>query len=211
MTPTTAKDRITVDWEKDRGAEARNMANNTQPGQSSEEQRQAWLTEYQVCQQHNDAIGSQAWVSTTIFLTINVALLGGLVYALMRDLGSSSLELRLIILISFIALSVGIILILKKWVNWLKRMRFTASINYERMGQIERFLGMRKHTMCYELDEEYRQLKTSAARKEFDKRNEPFKYFKASGFDGLMFIAKTLMGLWSLSILVLLIALIISP
>jgi hypothetical protein len=204
-------DRITVYWEKDRGGKTRNMANGTQPGQSPE-QRQAWLTEYQVCQQHVDSIGSQIWVSTTIFLTINVALLGGLVYTLMRNLGSSSLELRLIILISFIALSIGIILILNKWVNWLERMRFRTAINFEREYELEALLGMRRHTMCRERDEEYDALKASGSAKikEFQERNKHFKYFRASGFDGLMFIAKTLMGLWSLSILVLLTVLIIS-
>jgi hypothetical protein len=192
------------------------MSNSPQPERIPDEQRRAWLTEYQVCQQHNDAIGSQAWVSTTIFLTINVALLSGLFYTLITRiilenpcLLNVSLSLRVLTLVGFTALSIGIIVILKKWVNWLKRMRFTVSINYERMGQIEQFLGMRKHTMCYELDEEYRQFKTSAARREFEKRNERFKYFNASGFNGLIYIAITLMGLWSFSILVLLFALVI--
>ncbi len=196
------------------------MVNSTQPEQIQERQRQAWLTEYQACQQHNDSIGSQVWVSTTIFLTINVTLLGGLFYTLITrivlenpELGSISLPIRVMTLIGLTALSSGIIWILGKWVNWLKRMRFRTSINFERMGEIEPFLGMRKHTMCRELDQEYDLLKTSdsAEIKEFQKRNKHFKYFRAGGFDGLIYIAKILMGIWVFTTLVSWTVIIILP
>jgi hypothetical protein len=48
------------------------------------ERREILLKEYEVCQQHNDSIGSQAWVATTIFLTINVTLLGGILYTIIN-------------------------------------------------------------------------------------------------------------------------------
>lgn len=220
LTPTIAGDRITVYWEKDKGGEARKMANNTQPGQSPEEQRQAWLTEYEVCQKHNDTIGSQVWVSTTIFLTVNVTLLGGLFYTTITrilfenpDLGSISLPIR-IALIFLTTLSIGMILILGKWVDWLKRMRFRTSVNYERMYVIEPFLGMRRHTMCRELDDEYKSLNKSdsakAKIKEFEKRNENLKYFKASGFNGLIHISSVIRVIWGVASLGLLIVLIAS-
>lgn len=194
------------------------MATNTRPGQIPAWQRQAWLTEYQVCQQHNDHIGHEVWLSTTIFLTINVTLLGGLFYTIITRIVLDNPDLRSIsspIQITFIVLTAigfGMVLILGKWVDWLKRMRFRAAINFARMGEIEPFLGMRKATMCRELDRQYDRLKTSdsVTREWFQLRAKHFKHFRASGFDGLMYIANLLIVVWFLSTLVLWAVLIVS-
>ena len=166
------------------------------------------MREYETCQSHNDHIGSQVWVSTTIFLTINVTLLGGLFYTLITkivlengSLGGANTIALLATLIGVTALGIGIILVLKKWINWLKRMRFRTSVNFERMKQIEHILGMRRHLMCRLIDENLPK-KPSDIRKKFLKNNK-FKYFPASGFDGLIYIAKILIGVWLFSLLVL--------
>jgi hypothetical protein len=190
------------------------MANRTRPEQIPAWQQQAWLTEYQVCQQHNDSVGSEVWVSTTIFLTINVTLLGGLFYSFMTrivlenpDLESISLALRIITLVGFTALSLGILWILKKWVNWLKRMRFRVAMNFERMREIEQSLGMRKQTMSRELDLVYDRLNTydytarKALRKAFKERNKRLPFFRAGAYSGLIYIAKIVMVLWCVFIL----------
>jgi hypothetical protein len=177
-------------------------------------QRQAWLTEYQNCQQHINSIGSQVWVSTTIFLTINVTLLGGLFYTLIAKvvLGNGSLIranviVIYLVLIGITVVGVGIIWILRKWINWLKRMRFRTGINFERMGEIEHMLGMRMHTMCRRFDLDYKDYKENKMsednKKDFVQKSKEFKYFPASGFDGLICIAKILIGVWSFSLLVL--------
>jgi len=105
-------------------------------------------------------------------------------------------------------------LILGKWVDWLKRMRFRTAINYERMYAIEPSLGIRRHTMCKELDEEYKRLSKSdsakAKIKEFEKRKEDLKYFKASGFDGLIYIGTVIRVIWGVASSVSLIILIVS-
>jgi competence transcription factor ComK len=101
-------------------------------------------------------------------------------------------------------LSLGIIWILMKWVDWLKRMRFRTSVNFERMTEIEQHLGMSRHTMCHELDQKNRiknQL-DQATREELERKNELFKYSKASGFDGLILIARILQVIWLSSLAV---------
>lgn len=187
--------------------------------QQEEWQRKALLTEYQVCQQQIESIGSQVWVSTTIFLTINVTLLGGLFSTLITrnifsntDLRRISLSIPILLLVGVTVLIIGIIWILRKWIGWLKRMRFTTSINYEREGEIEQLLGMNRHTMIRKLDLEYesiQELKLDCAsrrklKEKFKKENKDYKYFKASGFDGLISIAIILMVVWGFSTLILL-------
>jgi hypothetical protein len=210
LTLTTEGNRITAYWEKGKGGEVRKMANSAHHEEIPNWQRQAWLTEYQACQQHTNSVGSEVWVSTTIFLTINVSLLGGLFYSFMTrivlenpDLESISLALRIITSIGFTALGLGILWILKKWVNWLKRMRFRVAVNFERMREIEKSLGMRKQTMARELDLEYDGLKTSdsTAREAFEKRVKHLPFFRAGAYDGLIYIAKIVMGLWCVFIL----------
>jgi len=167
------------------------------------------LKEYEICQQHNDSIGSQVWVSTTIFLSINVTLLGGVLYSLLR-MDAFSVE-NLIGSIQFpilvprglaTALGIGIIVILCFWKRWLKRMRFRTAINFERMGTIEDMLGMQKHKMCrrFDLDYKYKGKMSQDDKRYFERESSKFKYFPASGFDGLIWIARTLTVLWALSI-----------
>ena len=166
------------------------------------------LKEYETCQSHNNHIGSQVWVSTTIFLTINVTLLGGLFYTLITKivfrnsgLGEINLITLGLVLVGVTALGAGIIWILKKWIDWLKRMRCRTSVNFERIKQIERILGMRRHLMCRLIDEKFKKMSPNIQRKFL--KNNKFKYSPAGGFDGLICIAKILIGVWSFSLLVL--------
>ena len=194
------------------------MADSAHHEEIPDWQRQAWLTEYEVCQQHVNSAGSEVWVSTTIFLTINVSLLGGLFYSFLTrivldspDLKGVSAPLGLIASIGFTALGLGILWILKKWVNWLLRMRFKVAVDFERMRELEASLGMRRHRMGRELDIEHDDLKRppcaadKAAREErrkaFEMRVKPLSFFRAGGYDGLIHIAKIVMGLWCVFIL----------
>ena len=70
-----------------------------------QERTEILLREYETCLSHNNSIGSQVWVSTTIFLSINVALLGGVAYSLITS--GSLPNGRWLVL----ALGLGIILI----------------------------------------------------------------------------------------------------
>ena len=215
----------------------------------SASKRQILLTEYQVCQQHNDSIGSQVWVATTIFLSINVTLLGGLIYTLITkmvlehpDLTKICWIIPIIALIGVTILGIGIIWILRKWIDWLKRMRFRTAVNFERMHTIERLLGMCKHTISRRLDRTFKKAfenkkkwtpeqikifhrhtisrwlnrvfnkkKWTPEQKRIFKGKEGFwKYYREGGYDGLICIAKILMGVWSFSVLILWVVAIIS-
>jgi hypothetical protein len=204
---------MTVCWQNAKRGEVGRMTNSEHHEEIPDWQRQAWLTEYQTSQQHVNSAGSEVWVSTTIFLTINVSLLGGLFYSFMTrivldkpDLEGVSLALKIVTFVGFTALSSGVLWILKKWVNWLTRMRFKVAVDFERMRELEPSLGMRRQTMSREFDLEYDDLErrkcatSKTARKEakkaFEKRVEGLPFFRAGGYDGLIHIAKIVMGLW---------------
>ncbi|MFC1927357.1 hypothetical protein ACFLW7_02115 [Chloroflexota bacterium] len=231
LTPSIPGDRITAYWENGKRGEVRKMASSGHDEEILDSahheeipswQRQAWLTEYQVCQQHVNSAGSEVWVSTTIFLTINVTLLGGLFYSFMTrvvldkpDLEGISLALKVVTFIGFTALGVGILCILKQWVNWLERMKFKVAVDFERMRELEASLGMRRHTMGRELELEddalrksERDARSKEARKkareriqEFEERVKHLPFFRPGGYDRLIRIARIVMGLWCVFIL----------
>jgi hypothetical protein len=167
------------------------------------------LREYEACQRHNDSIGSQVWTSTTIFLSINVTLLGGLLYGLLTTDVFSIKNLDEIIQfqvlgprIAATVLGLGIIVILCRWSQWLRRMRFHTAANSERMGTIERRLRICKHTIVRKLDLAFKNKKnqTSEQKHNLKKKREFWEYAPVSGFKGLICIAYTIITLWVLSI-----------
>ena len=127
------------------------------------------------------------------------------------------MALKVVTFIGFTALGVGILWILKKWGNWLERMRFKVAVDFERMRELEPSLGMRRQTMSRELDLEYDGLKESErdarskeARKkarekiqgfEEEERVKHLSFFRTGGYDGLISIARIVMGLWCVFIL----------
>ena len=51
------------------------------------------LKEYEVCQQHINALGNQAWQASTIFLTVNVGILAFMFNREKHDMDSLLLTL----------------------------------------------------------------------------------------------------------------------
>ena len=178
-----------------------------------QERTEILLREYDICQQHNDHIGSQVWVSTTIFLSINVTLLGGILYGILTSDGLSKVYFGvtktkclppqiLIACLGITILGAGIIFILCNWQQWLKRMKFRTAANFERMKEIESMLGMRRHTIVRLFDKANEDKRTEQDKGDFENRLEDFKlkYYGASGFSGLIKMAWTLIALWILFI-----------
>jgi len=167
------------------------------------DKQEVLLREYEVCQQHNNSIGSQVWIATSVFMSVNVALFGSVVYSMI----SSSLLERNIKCLGLV-LGVGIIVILYCWKRWLNRMQFLTSINYERMREIEEALEMRKNKIAWSLDH-WGELREEE-KEEFKKLNERYprygwweflwkrfpKYAPPRGFEGLRSIVQILMVLW---------------
>ncbi len=169
------------------------------------------LKEYEACQTHNNSIGSQVWVSTTIFLSINITLLGWLLHSIitkdafgmsivtsMTDLGNIIEPNILGTKIATTAIGIGIICILRFWKRWLKRMRFQTTVNFDRMGTIERKLRICRHTISRRLDKTFKHEEhcTPEQKRRFEGKRKFWNYFPASGFDGLIRIASILIGLW---------------
>jgi hypothetical protein len=173
------------------------------------EREEILLKEYETCQSHINSIGSQVWVSTTIFLTINVTLLSGLLYSFITK-NVFSLEnineiVKLQILgprIAVTALGIGIIVVLHRWKQWMKRMKFHTAVNFDRMGTIERRLGMSRHTISRRLDKFFKNKKrwTPVQKKNSKGRRKFWEFSRESGFDGLNWIALIVIILWVLSI-----------
>jgi len=125
-------------------------------------QKQAWLTEYQVCQQDNSSTASNYWTMAGIFIGISSVLLAGIIYVILAgkvfqdlfqggitaDAQSQVLVLRIIVLV----LGTGTISIIVFLFFWLKRVNYLADRNYERMREIELELGMWKSWRVHSID-----------------------------------------------------------
>jgi len=106
------------------------------------------LREYEVCQQANDSIGRQVWLSTSVFLSTNVGLLGWIAYGITTRGAPHPDNIHWLVL----GLGLGIISIFIFWIHWLNRMQFLTRMNYERMREIEIDLGMWKNWFARALD-----------------------------------------------------------
>ena len=97
-------------------------------------EEQAWLVEYQACQSDNNALGNQAWISISILITVNLLLLGQVVYGIVLKSGSIT-ECAELLLVGFLGLAMIIIL----WIfyRWKKRVDFQVRLNNKRMRDIE--------------------------------------------------------------------------
>ncbi len=105
------------------------------------------LKEYETCQSNNNSLESQVWTSTTIFMSFNVTLLGGLMYAVLANRIHADTDMKQIIWALSLLMFFGIIAILFLWKEWLKRTRLMRYINNSRMRQIEEKLEMWKNRM----------------------------------------------------------------
>ncbi len=167
------------------------------------------LKEYEICQYYIDSIGSQVWSSTTIFLTVNVLLLTGIIYGTLtseilslvftsKDVACVPLPI-ILVLGGIIVVGGGIIAILCRWIPWLRRMRFLTGMNYERMNAIERALGMERHLLVRRFDEKYNAEPPAKPHKP-DTISRRYKYAPPRGFESLICIARTLIVLWAIFI-----------
>jgi hypothetical protein len=113
-------------------------------GELENQQRQALMTEYQVCQHDNNTSAQNYWLLSSIFIGGSSAVLGWLLYALLTrpDLDPT--------LISATGGAMIAILIFLK--GWAKRIQYLADRNYERMREIELELGMWKSWRIHSLD-----------------------------------------------------------
>ena len=121
-------------------------------------QRQAWLIEYQTCQQLISMHSSRFWVIVGIFLPINTALLGWMVSNFIAHLPKLNIiysaffsdNFTWLILISILSISVIVILIFL--ICWLKRINALISAICYRMQEIEPYFGMRANEIINCLD-----------------------------------------------------------
>ncbi|MFQ5997042.1 MAG: hypothetical protein ACE5KP_05400 [Dehalococcoidales bacterium] len=139
------------------------MVNDRRQREVPNWQRQAWLTEYQALQHDNSASGVSYWTLAGIFIGFSSALLGGLIYAVLRNTELLRTILQEVIptdvlpqvwALCLIAIVVGgvVIAILCFLRRWLRRVSFLQQINFERMRDIERELGMWKSWRVYGVD-----------------------------------------------------------
>lgn len=199
------------------------MTNGSQQ-QVTAEQRQAWLTEYQVCQEahHSHVVGY--WTLSGIFIGFTSVLLGGLILGILSNESLSSVILNpklpqtqsrefLIVglIVSLVSMAVLIILYFLK--RWLVRIDFLIFVNYLRMHEIELRVGMRQGVRIKGL-EHWESLKDEAAKLEVGEekmhklKEELNKIYRIIEQDGIKYerpshrwhhkkIFLTLFGLWS--------------
>ena len=127
-----------------------------------EPSEQALLTEYKACQHDVDSEGISYWTLTGIFIGFSSVLLGGLMYAIFTNnnlleiiLGvpdELASEKLLLLGITVSVLSISVIIILYSLRRWLRRVNFLQQINFERMHDIERELGMWKGWRVHGVD-----------------------------------------------------------
>jgi len=118
------------------------------------DRQEVLLKEYEICQQDNNSIGSQIWLSASVLMSANVALLAWFAYVIIKELPLPENTEGLVTVPEWLVtvLGIAIIAIFWSWNRWLNRMRFLKFINYERMREIESALGMRKNWRAYGLD-----------------------------------------------------------
>ncbi len=181
------------------------------------------LKEYEICQSHNNAIASQVWLSTSIFMSINLTLFGGLLYALLQSkilihgtIGNQNLTF---VMSLALLLAVAVVLILCSWRAWLQRTQHITRVNNIRMRQIEDAIQvdgtsvMQKNWLVRGLDLTYRNEKDrekipQRITDEIDKKltvDKKLKRVGQPGFDSLNLIVCAAIWLW-LSMIVLTVA-----
>jgi len=142
-------------------------------------------------------------------MTANVTLLVGIVYGILtsktlanaiaqKDTATTMPQI-IAAIVGIMLVGGGIIVILCRWISWLKRMRFITGLNYQRMTAIERALGMWRQRLVRYFDKRYDPELAATANKP-DRISKHYKYASARGFESTICIAKTLIVLWSIFI-----------
>jgi hypothetical protein len=120
--------------------------------QNEEPSEESLLKEYEACQSHNNSLGNQAWISISIIITVNILLLGQVIYNIMLKSFPITGYANLV-LVTLLGLVMIFILIIFKL--WDKRIDFLTWMNYDRMREIEMRLGMWKNWRVRGLDLKY--------------------------------------------------------
>ncbi|MBI2852104.1 MAG: hypothetical protein HYX84_03250 [Chloroflexi bacterium] len=130
--------------------------------QPTPEQRQACLlAEYQACQNNTISHASSYWTLAGIFIGISTALLavvvGGVfanerLFNLLLETSNGASREVLVFAVAVTVFGIAIISILWLLRRWLRRVNFLQQIDWERMREIERDLGMWAHWRVHGID-----------------------------------------------------------
>jgi hypothetical protein len=111
-------------------------------------EEQAWLTEYQVCEQDNASNFQGYWTLAAIFFGISSALLAGLIYGVLSNKSlfyilfyNDEPKKTFIVGTIAIVLALANIIILFKIKGWHRRIMYNQNNNSRRMREIELQLG----------------------------------------------------------------------
>ena len=159
------------------------------------DRQQVLLKEYEICQQDNSSIGNQVWLSASVLMSANVALLAWFVYVILKELPlPENTEWLVLGLVTVVG--IAIIAIFYCWKRWLNRMQFLKFINYERMREIETALGMWKNWSAYGLDDWGEP--TSEEKNLIEWRREHVHHAPSKGLEGSKPMAIITMVLWGI-------------
>jgi len=106
------------------------------------------LKEYELCQTETDTNSANYWTVSGIFIGISTALLGTMAVGIISAKDFN--KWILLILVSIFGLAVFFFHAVIR--EWLKRVTFLNDIDYNRMREIEKELGMRKSGLVWGLD-----------------------------------------------------------
>jgi len=159
------------------------------------DRQQVLLKEYEICQQDNSSIGNQIWLSASVLMSANVALLAWFAYVIIKELPLRE-NTECLVLGLVTAVGMAIIAIFYCWIRWLNRMQFLKFINYERMRDIETALGMWKNRRAYGLDN--REERTCQEEELMKMRRKDVHHAPSKGLEGSKPMAIITMVLWGI-------------
>jgi hypothetical protein len=183
------------------------------------------LKEYELCEEQSISIGHEIWLATTIFLTVSVMSLTGLIYGAMTsnifskgNVDTPPQIVTIMILVGIVVVGIGIGISLWWWIQWIKRMQFLTRINYARMHEIEGCLGMYKNWLAYGFDlknnpSAYRDSFCELPKELKEKINtldKNVQYASPAGFRGLIRMAWTMIGVWGVFTIIVLFLIILT-
>ena len=151
------------------------------------------LKEYEVCQQHINAIGTQSWQSVSIFFLVNAIVLGFVLSMQEHNNGS---------FVTVLVIGVAMSCIFWFWKLWVRRQQFVQLGKYVRMREIEEELGLWTNWyiwICENLNNnlinqmEYDSL-PSEKREKIDELKK--RYVKPAGYSGLQNMALIIIASW---------------
>jgi len=126
------------------------MVSNRPQEQIPDWQRQAWLTEYQVCQQDADGSAKNFWSIFGFFISISTAVIGGIIAFGIRTPGIQ--DINPIWFVILLLLCFMVLIVLNFLRKWLARVNHFIKMHNDRMRAIEQLLGMDNNSRIWALD-----------------------------------------------------------